>query len=129
MKHWPTLWFILCLGDNQPLTHQTGYQEAVTHFITCSVIKTLKLHSTENSDLLSCDLKLWLQRTLVWLKWLTQACLFNNGCLLLHEGFLKADDKKKQRSEDNVGMVSTLGEWRIMFFFSVNPVPLFGLHI
>lgn len=40
-----------------------------------TVINHLELHSTYTSAH-SCDLKLWLQRTLVWLKLLTEAYLF-----------------------------------------------------
>lgn len=65
----------LSLGDKQPLTHQTGYQEAVTllsHRRAHAVIKHLEFPSTYTSAH-SRGLKLWLQRTLVWLKLLAEA--------------------------------------------------------
>lgn len=61
--------------EKEHLNHEKEYREAMTLLFHChghTVINHLELHSTYTSAH-SCDLKLWLQRTLVWLKLLTEA--------------------------------------------------------
>lgn len=93
----------LRLGDKEPLTHQAGYQRAVTllsHRRARSVIKNLELPGTYSSAH-SCHLKLWLRSSLARLKSLAQAEIFNNGCL--RGGTCRAEPKKEQKRPDGTG--------------------------